>query len=314
MEEVYIRPEDVSPEVAQRVLMFLNSAQTAEQIAETVEIPDELDVGIRVGQRILDRRRELGAFTSLQQIADVPQVGPERFTEIIVTLGAPETPQHPATPQAPLLQEVRALRETIEALQLALGSQHRAELRALQERPFLGQPITVVATVTDLGGSATVGAPITFAATWGRLRAAGGLTVQQGGSVTTRIGADGTARVTLLPPTSEDLSGPQQGALETMLRLLDNEALTPSDTESGLREMVLGYRWEANVDFRRAVDIYFRDFRHRLLDTINSRDYMRVVLLRLHGDGISTRGTFRNRCSRNSFAHAAFQGLAGSLA
>ena len=276
MEEIYIRPEDVGPEVAQRVLVFLNSAQTAEQIAGAVEIPDERDVGIRVGQRILDRRNELGAFTSLQQVAEVPQVGPERFTEIIVTLGAPETPQHPATPQAPLLQEVRALRETIEALQLALGSRYRAELRSLQERPFLGQPVTIVATVTDLGGGTPSDTPVTFAATWGRLRAAGGLTVQQGGSATARTGADGTARVTLYPPTSEDLSGPQQKALETKLRLLDNDALTPSDSVSGLSEMVRGYRWEANVDFRRAVDIYFRDFRQGLLDTINSRDYMRA--------------------------------------
>lgn len=277
MAEVYIAPEDVSPDDARRVLVFLNSAQTAQQIAEAVEITGELDVGVRVGQRILDRREELGAFTNLQQVADVPYVGPERFTEIIVTLTAPETPGQPELAAAPLTQEVRALRETVEALQAALGERHLATLRPLQDQPFLGQPVTIIGRVTDVRGTTPrPGMAVTLTATWGRLRAAGGLTVQRGGAVTVNTDADGTARVTLLPPTSEDLTEPQQGALETMLRLLDNGAATPRDTEPGLRELVQRYRWEANVDFRRAVDIYFRDFRHRLLDTINQRDYMRA--------------------------------------
>lgn len=86
MTENYIKPEDVSPEDAQKVLDFLNSAESAEEIASAVEIPDERDVGIIVAQHILDRRKELGEFTNLQQVADVRQVGPERFTEIVMTL------------------------------------------------------------------------------------------------------------------------------------------------------------------------------------------------------------------------------------
>ena len=86
MAENYIKPEDVSPEDAQKVLHFLNSAKSAEEIGQAVEIPGERDVGIRVGQHILDRRKELGKFTDIQQVADVPQVGPERFTEIVITL------------------------------------------------------------------------------------------------------------------------------------------------------------------------------------------------------------------------------------
>lgn len=82
----YIEPEDVSPEDAQKVMGFLNAAQTAQEIADAVEIPDERDVGIRVAQRILDRRDELGGFANLDQVARVPQVGPERFTEIVNSL------------------------------------------------------------------------------------------------------------------------------------------------------------------------------------------------------------------------------------
>lgn len=79
----YINPEDVQIEKAKWILAFLNSAKTAQEIADAVEIPRERDVGIRVARNILARREELGGFRNLKQIADVPQVGPERFTEIV---------------------------------------------------------------------------------------------------------------------------------------------------------------------------------------------------------------------------------------
>jgi len=86
MADVYLRPEDVSPQDARNVLAFLNAAQSAQEIADAVEIPEERDVGVIVAQHILDRRQKLGGFTNLQEVADVRQVGPERFTEIVTTL------------------------------------------------------------------------------------------------------------------------------------------------------------------------------------------------------------------------------------
>ena len=86
MTDRHIRPDDVSPEDARRVLDALNAAETAEELAAAIEIPGERDVGVGVARRILDRRRELGRFASLRQVADVAQVGPERFTEIVATL------------------------------------------------------------------------------------------------------------------------------------------------------------------------------------------------------------------------------------
>lgn len=80
----YITPEDVSPQEAQKVLDFLNVAKTVRELADAVEIPDEGDVG--VGQNILDRRKGLGSFTSLQQVYNVPRVGPKKFTEIVTNL------------------------------------------------------------------------------------------------------------------------------------------------------------------------------------------------------------------------------------
>ena len=87
----YIKPEDVSPQDAQKVLDFLNAAKSSKEIADAVEIPNERDVGEIVASHILDKRQELGGFTDLKQVADVWQVGPERFTEIVYTLSTRET-------------------------------------------------------------------------------------------------------------------------------------------------------------------------------------------------------------------------------
>ncbi|GAK58624.1 hypothetical protein U27_05598 [Candidatus Vecturithrix granuli] len=181
-----------------------------------------------------------------------------------------------ATSYAELLQEVQALRKTVEALTVEINARHRITLHPVHTLPFLGQSVTIVAKVTNDLGTPRVDIPVTFVATWGRLRTADGYTFEQGNTVTARTGVDGTVRVTLMSPTSEDLWDVQQDALETMLRLLDPDAGTPHDTEASLQEMARQYRWEANIQFRRAVDIYFRDFRHSLLDTINFRDYMQT--------------------------------------
>src|SRR5919202_3463443 len=107
MPKEHLRPEDVSPEHAREVLDFLNSAKTAEQIAAAVEIPGELDVGVRIAQRILDRRRQLGGFTDLQQLDAIPLVGPERFTEIVTTLSGARVPRASQAPSmAELLREI----------------------------------------------------------------------------------------------------------------------------------------------------------------------------------------------------------------
>ncbi len=85
--KVYLRPEDVEPAAAKKTLDFLNTAKTADEIASAVEIPGERDVGLQVAKNILDKRAELGGFNNLKQILEVSQVGPERFTELVDTLG-----------------------------------------------------------------------------------------------------------------------------------------------------------------------------------------------------------------------------------
>lgn len=274
-EEEYLRPEDIRPEHAREVLDFLNSAETAEQIAAAVEIPGELDVGVRIAQRILDRRGQLGGFTDLHQLATVPLVGSERFTEIVTTLSGAQVPMVPQAPSAELLREIRALREQVKSLQAAIGDQPQVVVRALQEQPFLGQAVNLVVTVIEAGGKKPrVGAPLTLITTWGRLRAADGLISREGSAVTVRTDGNGKARALLVPPVSEDLLRVQQDTLEVALRLLDPDAITPREVESSLREIARQYRLDGNPQLRRAIDIYFQDFGKGLLETLNVRDYM----------------------------------------
>jgi len=83
----YIKAEDVPEEQAKRILDFLNSAKTVEEVADAVEFPGERDVGVKTAQQILAARDKLGRFTDLKQVESVRQVGPERFTEIVKALG-----------------------------------------------------------------------------------------------------------------------------------------------------------------------------------------------------------------------------------
>jgi len=274
-EEEYLRPEDIRPEHAREVLDYLNSAESAEQIAAAVEIPGEPDVGARIAQRILDRRDQLGGFTDIRQVADIPLIGPERFTEIVTTLSGAQVLRASQEPSAELLREIRALREQVKSLQVAIGDRPRVTMRALQEQPFLGQTVDLVITVIEAGGKRPrVGAPLALITTWGRLRAADGLISRDGNAVTVRTDGNGTARALLLPPVSEDLVRVQQDTLEVALRLLDPDALTPREAESGLQEIARRYRLDGNLQLRRAIDIYFRDFGKGLLEALNVRDYM----------------------------------------
>jgi hypothetical protein len=269
-EEEYLRPEDVRPEHARQVLEFLNSAQTAEQIAAAVEIPGEPDVGIRLSQRILDRRGQLGTFTNLGQVADVHLIGPERFTEIVVTLSDARVP-----PSEDLRDEIRELREQVRSLRAALGQQSVVTVRALQQEPFLGQAVNLVVTAIEADGKRPrVGTPLTLFTTSGRLRATDGLISQDGNAITVRTDGNGMARALLLPPVSEDISSVQQDTLEVALRLLDPGARTPRETEEGLKEIARRYRLDGNIQLRQAIDVYFRDFGRGLMETLNVRDYL----------------------------------------
>jgi hypothetical protein len=164
-----------------------------------------------------------------------------------------------AEPDTDLAREVRELREMVEALRGQLAAPPRVTLRALQSRPFLGQPVNLVATAAGAGGAPSAGAPLTLTTTWGRLRGVSGSEIVEASNLAVRTGADGTVRVLLVPPAPEGLTPRQQDTLESALLTLDPTAATPEATMPGLQEIARQYRAESNAELRRAIDLYFLD-------------------------------------------------------
>jgi hypothetical protein len=175
--------------------------------------------------------------------------------------------------EAQILEELQVLRATVAVLQAERNMTPRIRLHAAPDQPFLGQAVTIVATVTRENGP-SIGVPVTFMTHWGRLHVTEGYLAEQGSAVTTRTGLDGSASVMLLPPTSEDVWREQQDALETALRALHPEAATPHDTLAGLQEIARQYRWRVNTSLRHAIDIYFRDFGQALREAVNVRNLL----------------------------------------
>jgi hypothetical protein len=70
-------------------LRLLNEVESAEELARRIELPEERDVSLRLAERILKRRAELGgAFSSLDEMDAIEQIGPQRMAAIIAAAGA----------------------------------------------------------------------------------------------------------------------------------------------------------------------------------------------------------------------------------
>ncbi len=255
---VYLQPSDLSAVQAARVLAFLNAATSAEQLARDIEFPREPDIGVRLGQRLLDARAALGGtFTDIVQVRAVRLIGPERFTEICVAaLG---------------LDPVRWVElfyggepfstptETGLVLTLALHPQDA----------WLGEPRTLRLQVNDHGGTPRAGVAVTVQTSIGRLVYLYGFQRIEGQAVTVLTGGDGSAELELLTPPSEPLTENQQAALETALGALDATAAHPFALEAGLRAMADTYLRDRSYSLRSAVDLYVRDAHGAAIDTIS---------------------------------------------
>lgn len=269
MTDPEIRPQDVGAGDARTILDFLNAASAAE-IDARIDLPHEPDIGPRLAEHIFDWRTKIGSFNRLEQLLDVPLIGPVRFSQIVRSL----------VPDAKLgiaRDEFDALADEVAALRAALaaagpGAGARIELRTADPPRYLGQPVRLTATATGFDGEPLDGVPVTLATSWGRLRGADGLSIADGASITLRTAGDGTVSAALVPPTSEDLHDTQQAAIEFELGRLDPDAATPADAADALGTLVDEYHLEPNEDFRKGVDVYFRDFHAHFADRVNDRD------------------------------------------
>ncbi|XES78433.1 MAG: ComEA family DNA-binding protein [Candidatus Bathyarchaeia archaeon] len=82
-----VKPEETSENTSKKVLRFLNAATTSEEIANAIEVPGERDVDLKIAQRILDTKTKSGPFTTLTEVADIPLIGPKRFSAIVDQIG-----------------------------------------------------------------------------------------------------------------------------------------------------------------------------------------------------------------------------------
>jgi hypothetical protein len=274
MRYVDIKPEDVSALDAKKVLDSLNSLNTPEEIDRAVELVGEPDVGIKLGRRILDWRENIGKFESLEQILDVPLIGPKRFTDIVVSLTGRSAEEIKSDSYTAVLRELKALRDKVSTLEAFNKNCRRVTLRIVKNAEFLGQPLVIEAKVIDHNLNPVTGAPVAFAATWGDLKMNDGFSTRQGACIKGTTGVTGTVAVTLMSPLPEPLKKTQQVALESMLSTLKPDALCPSETESALKNMAKQYRWDIKENFRQAVDIYFQTLKESPKQHINTHDYM----------------------------------------
>jgi hypothetical protein len=273
MSETYLTPLDVDAATAARVLGFLNAVASAEEINAAVEIPDERDVGVRLGQRIIDRRSELGSFTDLRQIRDIPYIGPERFTEIIT--GIAGLVNRPPYDSASLYDELARLRRQV----AALGSHMDAlitEVSIIADRrtPLLGQPVRITASVTGgLDNRPRPGVPVTFIAPSATIEHAEGMINRTGISATLLTGPGGAARVTVHAATDEPMLPSQKTALLSLLADFP-DVETPSLVTAFLDQLIADYAWDVNQDFRAAVDLLYKTYGRSLIDGVNAFDHL----------------------------------------
>ena len=255
---VYLQPTDLSPAQAQQVLDFLNRASSAEQLARDIEFPRELDIGVKLGQRLLDARAALGgSFTALTQVRAVRLIGPERFTEICV---------------AALGFEPERWVELFYAgspMTVPTESGLAVTLHPRPQPAWLGQPLRLTVRVADLGGTPRGGVAVTVQTGAGKLSWMYGFQHVEGQAVTVLTGVDGEAELELQRDPSEPLSELHQAALENALAELDVNATDPLKLEADFRALGQLYLLERNYNLRRAIDIYVRDHREAMVAAIN---------------------------------------------
>jgi hypothetical protein len=275
MPVVYLEPGDLSASQEARVLAFLNQVSSAAELAESIEFPNELDIGIRLAQRLLDARSLAGgAFSSLSQVAAVPYIGPERFTEICAAaLGlAPDYwSRHPELFGGSQLSSRELNRLQAQLLDLLRDREQVVlELKCLNQPAWLGQALDLRLSARDAAGRPLANRRITLQASLGRLEAAYGLAIQSGPVLELRTGTDGSVRLGLYYTPRETLSAEQQAALEEVLGRLDPLADSPHLLQDAFFQIAAAYQQERRSSLREALDIYANEGKQRFFDQLNA--------------------------------------------
>lgn len=276
---VYLEPADLSASQVARILAFLNGAQSAAEIAAGVEFPGELDIGVKLAERLLVARAEHGGlFASLEQVRAVPLIGPERFTELCAAVLKLD-PRHWVGQLGQFLdqQEHIAARAVqlgaqLAALEQLTGSVALLELRASPQPAWLGQGLWIEAELRDASGQPLANRELTLETNLGLLESSFGFVLQRAPALRVRTGADGVARLQLQFQPLEPLTRDQQNALARSLDGLDASAETPRAVRNDFLKLAALYDDEHEVHLRRAIDIYARHYKSAVFDRLNPDD------------------------------------------
>jgi len=88
----FLKPRDVAPASAYRVLSFLNEAEMAQEIVDAVRLAGGENFSMKAARNILNKRARLGEFRDLGQVAAVPRVGRNQFTRMVNALATTRRP------------------------------------------------------------------------------------------------------------------------------------------------------------------------------------------------------------------------------
>jgi DNA uptake protein ComE-like DNA-binding protein len=272
---VTLEPTDLTPAQAARVLALLNSAASAQALADAIEIPGELDIGVRLAQRLLDARAALGGrFTELAQVRAVRLIGAERFTEICAAaLGLDPrrwiTQIGNFSDQQAQIEARLARLSTLAESAAAAREGARVDLVAAPQPLWLGQVLELRVLCTDVAGRPLAGRRITVTTSLGTLEAAFGFVVTRAAGITVRTGADGSARLDLRLTPPDGLTAEQQALLEGALDALDPQADSAADLGPALFALAQRYTAERAGTLRAALDLYARQYRGVFVDRLN---------------------------------------------
>ncbi len=249
MARTYLLPEDVATADAALVLAFLNTARDADEIDQAIELPDEPDIGPLLALRLINRRDELGGYTSLDQVYAVPYIGPHRFTQLVTSLSSARPPQG-GPDEAMLAQFSRRLDELEDRIQGQAG----IRLQAINPDALIGQETTLLAEIFSADGQPLIDQDVTFVTTWGRLRGRHGIQPVSGNSITVRSDHLGLCKVRLSASLGETLDDVEAASLTRALTIMGTAEGSPRQNLDTLTELVREYRAPGNESLRNAID------------------------------------------------------------
>ena len=258
-----------------------------------MEFPHERDVGVRVGQRLVNRRNELNGFSTLDEVYAVPYVGPERFTEIVVSLSGARPPRGYGGGAVAGLADLRG---SLDVLHATLQPAVEARLWALQDTSWLGQNATLLVQLNDAVGRALIDQPVTVVTSWGELTMLNTTEAVWNNAAAARTNDAGMVELRLRTRFQAPLSAAQRLALELAAGQLPMAAPWPTAASNELGDLVARYRAPGSDNLREAIDAAFREY-------AASADQRRIEARRSH-NGRSWRSISSVSCTMTATSAA----------